>query len=157
MKNMGVVFEIPNKYGKYLSDILEPLPFSEYHWLIDNDEIHLLENNEFTNEFLFKEEHRIISGEGLYNTAKTNNYYLVFVTLKAFYKNGIVQPVSSYREFLDSDCQVALAVYDCSYVMFWCKNNKLVLNMYNYAQSKGYKNIKYISEKDLIEKKYIID
>jgi hypothetical protein len=157
MKNMGVSFEIPNKNGKYLSDILEPIPFGEYQWLIDNDEIHLLENNEFTNEFLFKEEDIIISGEKLYNTAKTNNYYMIFVTLRAFFKNGDVQPVSSYKEFLESDCEIVLEVDDCSYVMFWCKNKQLILNMYNYALSKGYKNIEYISEKDLIEKKYIIN
>lgn len=157
MKNMGVSFEIPNKHGKYLSDILEPIPFGEYLWLIDNDEIHLLANNEFTHEFLFKEEDIIISGEKLYNTAKTNNYYMIFVTLRAFFNNGDVQPVSSYREFLESDCEIVLAVDDCSYVMFWCKDNQLILNMYNYALSKGYKNIEYISEKDLIEKKYIIE
>jgi hypothetical protein len=157
MKNMGVSFEIPNKHGKYLSDILEPIPFGEYQWLIDNDEIHLLANNEFTHEFLFKEEDIIISGEKLYDTAKTNNYYMIFVTLRAFFKNGDVQPVSSYREFLESDCEIVLEVDDCSYVMFWCKDNQLILNMYNYALSKGYENIEYISEKDLIENKYIIN
>lgn len=157
MKNMGVSFEIPNKYGKYLSDILEPIPFGEYQWLIDNDEIHLLENNKFTNEFLFKDEDRIISGETLYNNAKSNTYYMVFVTLRAFFKDGTLQEVSTYREFLESDCQIILAVYDGSYVMFWCKDNQLVLNMYSYALSKGYENIKYISEKDLIEKKYLIE
>ena len=55
MKDVGVIFEIPNEYGKYLSEILEPLPVSLYDWVIDNDEIHLVDNDEFSNKFLFNE------------------------------------------------------------------------------------------------------
>ncbi|MBU3088235.1 DUF2691 family protein [Clostridium gasigenes] len=153
MKNMGVTFTIPNEYGKYLSGILEPIPFGEYQWSIDNDEIHMLENN----EFLFKEEDKLIQGERLYNIAKINTYYLVFATLRAFFKDGTVQSVRTYKEFLDSDCQIALAVYDCSYVMFWCKSNQTVTNMYSYALSKGYEDVEYISENDLLKEKYYIE
>ncbi|MBB6624147.1 DUF2691 family protein [Clostridium gasigenes] len=156
MKSMGVSFKIPNKYGKYLSDILEPIKFGEYQWLIDNDEIHILDNNEFTNEFLFKEEDKIIQSERLYNIAKINTYYLVFITLRAFFKDGTVQSIRTYKEFLDSDCQIALAVYDCSYVMFWCKSNQTVTKMYSYALSKGYEDVEYISENDLLKEKYSI-
>lgn len=155
MRNMGVMFEIPNEYGNYLLNILEPLPVNCYQWLIDNDEIHLLDDNKFTNEFLFNED-RIISGEELYRSSKDNTYYMVFVTLRAFFKDGTIKEVSRYKEFLESDCQIALAVYDCSYVMFWCKDSQLVSDMYMYALSKGYENVEYISEEDLIAKKYYI-
>ena len=63
----------------------------------------------------------------------------------------------TYKEFLDSDCQIALAVYDCSYVMFWCKSNQTVTNMYSYALSKGYEDVEYISENDLLKEKYYIE
>lgn len=156
MKNMGVSFKIPNEYGSYLAEILEPIPFGEYQWLIDNDEIHLLKDNKFTNKFLFNKD-KIIHGDKLYNIAKINIYYMVFVTLRAFLKEGTVQAISSYKGFLDSDCQIALVVYDCSYVMFWSKDNQLTLKMYRYALSKGYENIKYISEEDLLKNKYYIE
>lgn len=145
MKNMGVSFEIPNEYGNYLSDILEPLPVKFYQWLIDDDEIHLLKDNEFTNEFLFNDD-RIVSGQKLYEDSKNNTYYMVFVTLRAFLKDGTIKAVSKYKEFLESDCQIILSVYDCSYVMFWCKDKKLVKDMYMYALSRNYENVKYISE-----------
>src|SRR5690554_6914711 len=143
MKNMGVSFKIPNAYGNYLSDILEPLPVKCYQWLVDDDEIHLLKDNEFTNEFLFNDD-RIISGEELYETSKSNTYYMIFVTLRAFLEDGNIEAVSKYKDFLGSDCQIILAVYDCSYVMFWCKDSQLVSNMYEYALSKGYEYVKYI-------------
>ncbi|PTR88695.1 DUF2691 family protein [Bacillus anthracis] len=135
MKNMGVTFEIPNEYGNYLSDILEPLP---------------------TNEFLFDED-RILSGEKLYESSKNNTYYMIFVTLRGFFKEGIIKAVSKYNEFLESDCKIILAVYDCSYVVFWCKDSQLISNMYMQAISKGYENVKYISEEDLIAHKYYIE
>lgn len=98
MKNIGVIFEIPNEYGNYLYDILEPLPVDCYEWLIDNDEIYLLNDNEFTNEFLFDED-RILSGEKLYERSKNNTYYMIFVTLRGFFKEGIIKAVSKYNEF----------------------------------------------------------
>lgn len=156
MRNMGVMFEIPNEYGNYLFDILEPLPVNCYQWLIDNDEIHLLCDNKFTNEFLFNED-RIISGEELYKISKDNTYYMVFITLRAFLKDGTIKAVSKYKEFLESDCQITLAVYDCSYVMFWCKDSQLVSDMYMYALSKGYEDVEYISGEDLIANKYYIE
>ncbi|SHJ97143.1 Protein of unknown function [Clostridium cavendishii DSM 21758] len=156
MINMGVSFKIPNEYGNHLSDILEPLPFNYYQWLINNDEIHIVHDNEFTNQFLFDED-KIISGEKLYEKSKNNTYYMVFVTLRAFLKDGTIKSVSKYKEFTESDCQIILAVYDCSYVIFWCKNSQLVSKMYMYALSKGYEDIKYITEEELIKNKYYIE
>lgn len=156
MKNMGVSFKIPNEYGNYLSNILESLPFSDYQWLIDNDEIHLLHDGKFTNEFLFNED-RILPGEKLYNTSKYNTYYMVFITLRAFSKDGIIKSVLTYKEFLESDCRIILAVDDCSNIMFWCKDSQLISQMHSYALSKGYECVKYISEEELIEGKYYID
>jgi hypothetical protein len=125
-------------------------------WLIDNDEIHLLENNKFTNKFLFNED-RIISGEKLYSVSKCNIYYMIFVSLRAFFIDGNIQSVRTYKEFLDSDCQTVIAVSDCSYVFLWCKNTQLVTEIYRYAISKNYEDVEYICEDDLLEEKYYIE
>lgn len=156
MKDVGVLFEIPNEYGNYLSEILEPLPVNLYDWVIANYEIHLVDNGEFSNKFLFNEI-GMISGEKLYETSKNNTYYMVFVTLKGFLKGGHIKDISNYEEFLESDCQIILGVYDCSQVMFWCKDSNLISNMYAYAQSKGYENVGYINEKEVNEGKYRIE
>ncbi|MCR3758134.1 DUF2691 family protein [Clostridium felsineum] len=156
MKNTGISFEIPNNYGSYLSDILEPLSYSDYQWLIDDDEIHLMRNNEFTNEFLFNES-RILSGKELYNVSKSNTYYMVFVTLRAFYKNVAIERVLNYSEFLKSDCKIIIGVYDCSEVMIWSKDTELIVRIYDYTLSKGFKKVEYISEEELIAGKYHIE
>ncbi|WP_242835345.1 DUF2691 family protein [Ruminiclostridium papyrosolvens] len=154
---MGICFEITNGYGHYLSDLLEPLEAQNFMWLLSRDEIHLLEDGEFTNEFLFKAEERIISGDILYNRAKDNTYYMVFATLKAFNEEGAVEDITNYQEFLQSDCQMALCVYDCSGVILWCKDKQLLGKMYNYTLKMGYENVKYISETELLANRFRIE
>lgn len=153
MPHHAINFQIPNEYGSYLVDILEPIPFGEYKWIIDTAEIHLLDNDdEFTNEFLFKEDQRELQGEKLYNIAKSNTYYMVFATLRAYHNDRKTAPVRTYQEFLKSDCLIGISVSDCSYVMIWCKNSELIKKIYDYAIAKGYENIEYISEEDLNKK-----
>ncbi len=154
---MGICFEIPNGYGHYLSDLLEPLAAQNFMWLLSRDEIHLLEDGEFTNEFLFKAEERIISGDILYSRAKDNTYYMVFATLKAFNEDGAVEDITNYQEFLQSDCQMALCVYDCSGVIFWCRDQQLLAKMYDYTLKMGYENVKYISETELLDNRFRIE
>ncbi|WP_312648952.1 DUF2691 family protein [Aminipila sp.] len=149
MENKGVSFQIPNEYGNYLSYLLEPLPYSDYQWLIDYNEIHLLHGNELIDKPLFND--NLLTGNELYNIAKDNRYYMIFVTLMAFNKGENIQRISNYKEFIESDCKIFLTVYDCSGVIFLSKDVQLISMMYSYAQSKGYEDVNYISEKELIE------
>lgn len=152
MRNVGVEFEIPNESGNYLSDILQPLPINLYQWLVDNDDIHVFSGNEISS--LFNDDDRIFSGERLYERLKNATYLMVFITLRAFPKDGIIQKISLYEDFLASDCQIVLTVFDCAYVMLWCKDSQLVLEMYKHAALKNYKNVKIISEDEIITHKY---
>ncbi|WP_442871615.1 DUF2691 family protein [Aminipila sp.] len=93
----------------------------------------------------------LLNGNELYNIAKDNRYYMIFVTLMAFNKRENIQRISNYKEFIESDCKIFLTVYDCSGVIFLSKDVQLISMMYSYAQSKGYKDVNYISEKELIE------
>jgi hypothetical protein len=149
MKNMGVSFQIPNEYGNHLSDLLEPLPYSDCQWLIDYDEIHLLYGNEFINKPLFDSD--LLTGDELYSIAKNNRYYMIFVTLMAFIKRETIHHITNYKEFIDSDCKIFLTVYDCSGVMILSKDSQLISKIFDYALSKGYENVNYISENELID------
>ncbi len=156
MKNMGLSFKIPNKYGTYLSEILNPLPYAEFQWLIDDDEIYKIINGEFLDEGLFYNTDNVITGNELYKIVTSCSQYLIFVTLRAFNKTENIIPVENYQKFLDSDCQIILGVYDSSHVMLWFKNISLTSMMFNYIQEKGFDNLKYITEDELIKGKYRI-
>lgn len=156
MKNMGLSFEIPNKYGTYLSEILKPLPYTEFQWLIDDDEIYKIINGEFLDEGLFHNTDNVITGNELYEIATSCTEYLIFLTLRAFNKNATIVPVRNYQEFLNSDCQIVLGINDSSFVMLWFKDNSLVSKMFNYVEEIGFDNLQYITEAELIEGKYRI-
>jgi hypothetical protein len=144
---------IPNAYGKYLADILEPIPYTEYDWLIGWDEVHLVEDNEMSGGFLFEEE-RVIDGQRLYDKAISHRYYLVFLTLSAFSKSGDIGKIENYKGFIESDCEILITLYDCSYVFIWCKDNSTLSRIHDSAISNGFEDIKYICEDDLIAEKY---
>jgi hypothetical protein len=157
MRKMGLYFEIPNKYGTYLSELLKPLPYVKFKWLIDDDEIYKIIDGEFSNEGLFQNSNNVLTGDELYEIATSCSQYLIFITLRAFLKNGSIVSVTNYQEFLESDCQTILGVYDCSYVMLCCKDNRLISMMFNSVLEKGFDNLQYITEDELIEGKYRID
>ncbi|MBQ6820275.1 MAG: DUF2691 family protein [Clostridium sp.] len=157
MKNIGVFFEVPNESLDNISNLLESIPFYEYRWLINNDEILIKKNNKITYEDLFKEEDRIIEGQKLYDIVNSNDYYTIFVNMYAFPKYASIKPIYNYEEFSKSDCNIVISIFDSSYVMFWCKDDKHVANIYNYAIIRGYVDVRYISDKDLLERKYYLD
>lgn len=43
----GISFEIPNKYGRCLGDILEPFETDEYNWLVGGEEAYLIVDGQF--------------------------------------------------------------------------------------------------------------
>ncbi|WP_336296761.1 DUF2691 family protein [Clostridium ganghwense] len=91
----------------------------------------------------------------MYYISRSNEKYCgSFYILKFTIKNLTIYKLIDQ---IGSDCEIALAVYDCSYIMFWCKNNQLVSSMYNYALSEEYEDIKYISEEELLQRKYYIE
>ena len=123
MSNVGVLFEIPNEYGNYLADLLEPIQFTLYQWEVYYDEIHLIEDNKFTDDSLFNEEAKIMDGQQLYDIAKKNTYYLIFATLIAYVGDENTKFIRYYQDFLDSNCEVVIGISDCSYVMYWTKDS----------------------------------
>lgn len=42
----GISFEIPNEYGKWLSDILKPIDFMNYNWLVGGGEEYKSQDND---------------------------------------------------------------------------------------------------------------
>ncbi len=148
MQDKGVSFQITSEYGNLLSDLLEPLPYNDYKWLIEYDEIYKLNGEEITDEPLYDKD--IYKGQELYEIANKHSYYMIFISLMAFYEAKEPKPIRNYEDYIDSDCQIFVCVSDCSNVMILCKNNNLVLKMHEYALSKGYEKVSFISEKDLI-------
>lgn len=142
----GITFEIPNAYGNYLSDILEPLSALELFWSIEEQEIYTVQGDRLGDTLLFLSD-TTIESKPFWETLKENEYYIIFSDLKA-YSTPSIGAVNTYTDFLRSNCEVVLLIADCTIVTIYCKRPYLLEKLYNQAASKAFKNIEYLTNEN---------
>ena len=142
----GLSFEIPNKYGQYLFDILNAFDFKQYVWKTGGEEAYYIENDELGTP-LFPKPHVYTGGE-LYKRISETDYYVLFADLKAFPDPLHVKDITTYEEFLDSQCEFVLLLVDCSYVTIYAKNPEVITTVYAKAIASEYENVVYITDEN---------
>ena len=139
----GLSFEIPNKYGQYLFDILNAFDFKQYVWKTGGQEAYYIENDELGTP-LFQESY-VYTGEELYKTISKRDYYVIFADLKAFPAPLHVKNITTYEEFLNSRCEFVLLLVDCSYVTIYAKNPEVITAVYAKVINLEYQNVAFIT------------
>ncbi|MEO3946169.1 DUF2691 family protein [Gorillibacterium sp. CAU 1737] len=140
----GISFQIPNEYGSYLKEILQPIDVTLFDWYTGGEESYTTINQR--QEPLFPNEVFGLDGADLGATIENKNQYLIFVNLRAFPKGKCVVDVVTYEEFLKSDCELVLLVIDSSYVTIYCKDKDQLDDLYKNAFNKEYEYIDYITD-----------
>ncbi|WP_010097253.1 DUF2691 family protein [Ornithinibacillus scapharcae] len=139
----GISFEIPNTYGTFLHDILHDLPLKEYIWKIDPVESYVIEQGQLGTP-LFQTTK--LAGDELYDLVLQGDQYLIFVDLKAFPNEDTMIDITTFEEFLLSECQFVLLVVDSSFVRIYAKELDIINHLYRKTMDSGYKNIAIITE-----------
>ncbi|WP_456363677.1 DUF2691 family protein [Priestia aryabhattai] len=142
----GITYEIPNEYGNFISDILEPLSSLKLFWSVGEQEIYKVEDNKLKNEPLFLN-NVTIGSKTFWKSLKDSKYYVVFSDLKAYSTEKIV-PIKTYADSQESNCQLVLLIADCTIVTVYCKEPQLLENLYKKATTMDYKNIEYITDEN---------
>lgn len=142
----GITFEIPNRYGKQLLDILKDIDLSRWDWQIGGGESYIVENDSLTKELFGTM--TSLTGKELVKRISENDYYLIFVDLKAFPNLDSGLKVETYDNFLKSDCQFVLLVVDSSYVTIYSKDDALIHTLHDQAIAAKYKNIEYSTDEN---------
>lgn len=149
---IGVRFQIPNEYGSFIADILEPVDCSQYNWKVEcSTEIWRVVDGDLNDALL---SNKIIDGKEFLSLIRNNMYYVIFATLKAFPKGVPIIDIPKYEDFISSDCEVSFIVADCSYVCLFCKNITLIKQLYDNINDKGFEEVKYIYKTDNVERMY---
>ncbi len=143
----GISFEIPNKYGSFLGEIVKPIDMTDLHWRVEDAESYLVVKDQLADE-LFPKHLNIITGMGLKEYLEKNRYYLIFADLKAFPIGEILKDVETYEEFANSTCQLVLLIADSAYATIYCKEKEHIEWLYQNAKSLGFKNIQYITDEN---------
>lgn len=142
----GLSFEIPNKYGQYLFDILNAFDFKQYVWKTGGEEAYYIENHKLGTP-LFPKPH-VYTGEAIYKRISKRDYYVIFADLKAFPDPLHVKEITTYEEFLNSRCEFVLLLVDCSYVTIYAKNPEVINAVYAKAIASEYENVAYITDEN---------
>ncbi|UGB28761.1 DUF2691 family protein [Metabacillus sp. B2-18] len=143
----GISFEIPNKYGSLLGEILMPFETAKFIWRTGGEESYLLKGDEL-GELLFKDEINWLEGRHFKKLIEENNYYLIFTDLKAYPKNKQLDNIKTYEDYLKSECQLVLLIVDSAYVTIYCKDNESLKRLYENAKNKGFDHLQYITDKN---------
>ncbi|CAM4481294.1 MULTISPECIES: DUF2691 family protein [Bacillus] len=142
----GVSFQIPNEYGNFLWRILQPVEIANYRWQTSGESYFVVEG-ELEDEELFHD-YAIAEGAVFEQQLKTNQYYTIFVELKAFPYGKMVNQVNTYEEFADSDCELVLLIADNSYVSIYCKNKKIIEKLYFNALQNDFEDVQFITDEN---------
>ncbi|WP_213621512.1 DUF2691 family protein [Paenibacillus sp. J22TS3] len=118
---------------------------ARFDWYIGGEESYLVNEGKLDG-LLFLRETIGMDGGHLKNIIENNEYYLIFQDLKAFPKGEAVAEVRTYKEYLDSACQLVLLVIDSSYIEVYCKDREALESLYLNARIRGYSNLDYITD-----------
>ncbi|MCR8632010.1 DUF2691 family protein [Paenibacillus radicis (ex Xue et al. 2023)] len=143
----GICFEIPNEYGSFLGEMLEPFDVTAFNWYIGDEESYFVDDNTL-GESLFPEEINGMDGLLFKGIVENNKYYVIFANLKAYPKDKNVIDIGTYEDFLISDCQLVLLVVDCAYVTIYCKNKDILECLYQNAIRNGYDDVQFITDEN---------
>lgn len=143
----GIMFEIPNDYGQHLADILKPSDITALNWLVEPEESYLVADNQLDIPF-FPDEQEIIDGSTMHNLINSESYYLIFVDVKGFPKGKNAAQITTYEEFVNSDCELIVLIADCSYTTIYCKNEEVTRKLYKNALELEYGNLEYITDEN---------
>lgn len=142
----GISFELPNDYGSFLKDILQPINVQAFEWHIDNVEAFASRNGSHMTD-LFPRNREQLTGSELKKVIETEQAYVIFAELRAF-RGPVTSHPATYEEFAASDCQLVLLIVDTIYTTIYCKDQQMLHALYENAHSFGFRDLEYLNEQN---------
>jgi len=137
----GIRFEVPNEYGKILSEMLENVDVNKYHWYNIESEDQVF-SGALNNKFLFDND--TYDGNDFKDKIGSDNYYVYFVKLQAYSTKTNYSECTSYEEFCMSDCKIVIFVIDAIFVDVYAKDTRIIEIIKGNAEKNNYLRIEYI-------------
>ena len=117
----GVSFTINRQVGDILHSMLSEIDAEKYYWHIVLSQTEaldeLFENTIFLSEYY---DGKAILGCNFHNS------HIVFLKLEAYFEKKCANPILSYTDFQESDCQLLLLINDCENAELYVKSESLL-------------------------------
>jgi len=132
----GIKFEIPNKWGMELNNIIYGINIENYIFKINNGEIYTYDNN-----FLFEKEQ--LTGEQFKKIISGTKYYIA--NIRAYFKRMYNDTKTNiHNDYLNNSWNLMISITDSRFVNVYCKNIKELEQIKLNAKKNNYINIEYI-------------
>jgi len=139
----GVYFEIPQTVGITLLDILCDSNIDDYYWYVSLNQTEVW-NKSLNNDFFDK---AVYCGSDFLKLIQSEQY-IIFLKLHGYPNKTSFENITTYEEFLNSDCEFILLIHDCEFIEFYSKSKEMIDTVYATAEKHEYKNIKYITDEN---------
>lgn len=131
MKIVGIRFNIPNKYGHILDELLENELSEKSYWRRgEHEEILTLSSSS-----LIAPSNDLFTNSEIKKYLEPEPYYPIFLTFSVYFKKqSSYPPIKSMRNFLNSNCDFVVSVVDTSELIILSKDQiriKRILDLGN--------------------------
>ncbi len=137
----GVSFQIPQMISDTLLQILKCIDIAQYDWY----------NIDSQNEVWSDSRQELFFQANFYDGKSfalciQEYHYIIFLKLQAYFPNSQCYDIHTYQEFVESDCQILLLVYDCEFVEIYIKDFAISQAIYQNAILNHYTDVVYITD-----------
>ena len=137
----GVSFEVSQTCKTMLFKIFDFKETGRYYWHIVDSQTEAwdasLENDFFSNDIYVGHD---------FKKHIQNDHLVVFAKIQAYHTATDIRNISTYDEFLKSNCHVIFLLYDCKYVEIYSKSQQFSNILFQHATTEGFSNVNYITD-----------
>ena len=137
----GLTFKISQEIANPLFSIFAGINTEIFSWFCVPDQEEVW-NGKQNAPFFQKPDY---TGKEFSNLIK-QDCYIVFLKLQAYPLKSKYCNIYTYEEFLKSNCQLLLLVYDCEFVEIYCKSENILKNLYDNAVNQRFCDVIFITD-----------
>ena len=137
----GISFKISQKEPNVLLDILSAIDLTKFYWYNIKEQAEVY-TEELEDDFFLKDCYK---GEEFFRYIEKSNL-IIFLKFQAYLQFSDYKNIRTYDDFIKSDCQLILLIYDCEYVELYVKDSNYATIIYEEAIKNGYDTIDYITD-----------
>jgi len=131
---------------------LEEVNLFDYSWEIVYEDFMYYEYDGLKSEFFGKD---VLNSKEFTKCISRDNYYMIFADIKAYPINSEHVEIGTFKDFLESSCEMVILCTDTSYIEFYCKNREVLDKVFNNCIKYDFEKVEYRSFEDVSERSMI--
>ena len=137
----GISFEVPQATADILWRIMQGADIQQLDWYVVQAQTEVWDRP-FGTDFFTQAAYK----GPAFSERIRNDHFIVFLKLQAYPHSENFQNISTYEAFVQSNCQLRLLVYDCSFVEVYAKSRDVLHAVFQNAVQNRYNNVAYITD-----------